>query len=92
MGTYIRIDKGMYGIPQAARLANDLLINRLAPHGYQPFEHTHGLWQHKTRPVTFTLVVNNFGVTYVGKEHADHLLNTLKKYYQVTEDWEGKLY
>jgi hypothetical protein len=31
---YIRIDKGMYGMPQAGRLANDLLVKRLKPHGY----------------------------------------------------------
>jgi hypothetical protein len=75
---YIRFDKGMYGIPQAGRLANDLLVKRLASHGYHLVEHTHGLWRHETRPVTFTLVVYAFGVKFVGKEHADHLFNTLK--------------
>jgi hypothetical protein len=65
---------------------------RPAPHGYHHVEHTHGLWHHKTRPITFTLVVDDFGVKYVGKEHADHLLNALKKHYEVTEDCEGKLY
>jgi hypothetical protein len=49
---YIRIDKGMYGLPQAGRLANNLLVTRLAPHGYRPCTHTHGLWQHDTKPVT----------------------------------------
>jgi hypothetical protein len=53
---------------------------------------THGLWRHKTRHITFTLVVDDFGVKYVGKEHADHLLNALKQHYEVTEDYEGKLY
>jgi hypothetical protein len=37
---YIRIDKGIYGLPQAGRLANSLLVMRLAPHDYQPVEHT----------------------------------------------------
>jgi hypothetical protein len=83
---YICIDKGMYGLPQAGRLANDLLIKRLAPHGYHPVEHTHGVWPHETMPVTFTLIVDDFGVKYVGREHANHLINTLKKYYEVTED------
>jgi hypothetical protein len=82
----------MYGLPQEGRLANDLLSKRPALHGYHPFEHTHGLWRHETRPSTFTLVVDDFGVKYVGRAHANHLLNTLKKYYEVTEDWEGNLY
>jgi hypothetical protein len=89
---YIRIDKGMYGLPQAGRLANYLLVKRLAPHGYHPVGHTHGLWRHITRPFTFTLVVDNFGVKYVDKDNVDHLLNALKKNYEVTEDWERKLY
>jgi hypothetical protein len=68
----------MYGLPQAGRLANNLLIKRLAPYGYRPCHHTHGLWRHDTKPVTFTLVVDDFGIKYIGKENADHLLNALK--------------
>jgi hypothetical protein len=89
---YIRIDKGMYGLPQASRPANNLLVKRLAPHGYRPCEHTHGLWRHDTKPVTFTLMVDDCGIKYVGKENADHLLNALKENYEVTEDWVGKSY
>jgi hypothetical protein len=74
----------MYGLPQAGRLTNNLLIKRLAPHGYRLCQHTHGLWQHNTKPVTFTLVVGDFGIKYIGKENADHLLNALKETYEVT--------
>jgi hypothetical protein len=82
----------MYGLPQAGRLKNNLLVTRLSPHGYHSVEHTHGMWRHKMHHITFTLLVDYFGVKYVGKEHADHLLNSLKQHYEVTEDWEGKLY
>jgi hypothetical protein len=75
---YIRFDKGMYGLPHAGGLANNLLVTRLAPHGYRPFKHTHGLWWHDTKPVTFTLVVDALVIKYLGKENADHLLNALK--------------
>jgi hypothetical protein len=89
---YIRIDKGMYGLPQAGRLANNLLITRLAPHVYRPYQHTHGLWWCDTNPVTSTLVVDDFGIKYSGNENTDHLLNALKENYEVTENWAGKLY
>jgi hypothetical protein len=89
---YIRINKGVCGLTQSGRLANNLLVTRLSPHGYHPVEYTHGMWRHKTRHITFTLVVDDFRVKYVGKEHTDHLLNALKQHYEVTEDWEGKLY
>jgi hypothetical protein len=59
---YIRIDKGMCDLSHAGRLANNLVVTRLALHGYHPVEHTHGLWRHKRRHITFTLVVDNFGV------------------------------
>jgi len=50
------------------------------------------LWRHTTRPITFSLVVNNFGIKYVGKEHADHLIQCLKEKYKLTEEWTGNLY
>ena len=69
----MEINKGMYGLPQAGIIANELLTKRLARHGYYQAEHTHGLWKHTSRPIQFALVVDDFGVQYVGKEHAQHL-------------------
>ena len=51
-----------------------------------------GLWQHKWRPIQFSLVVDDFGVKYVGREHAEHLLSVLKEHYKVTTDWTGSRY
>jgi hypothetical protein len=67
---YIKIRKGMYGLKQAGLLAIQLLQTRLAPFGYYPARHTPGLWLHKTRPISFTLMVEDFAVKYVGKQHA----------------------
>ena len=39
-----------------------------------------------------TLVVDDFGIKYGTKEDANHLLDTLKKVYQITEDWSGTKY
>jgi hypothetical protein len=50
---YIRIQKGMYGLKQAALLAYQHLVNQLKPHGYSPCPYTTGLWRHKTRPTKF---------------------------------------
>ena len=36
------------------------------------------------------MVVDNFDIKYIGKKHADHLATILKKYHNITEDWEGK--
>jgi hypothetical protein len=86
---YVEIRKGMYGLPQAGRLANDKLVAHLAKHGYHQAPNTPGLFRHETRNITFVLVVDDFGVKYVGKENADHLINTLKELYTITENWKG---
>eukprot|EP00804_Cyclotella_cryptica_P028183 CCRYP_011053-RC/>CCRYP_011053-RC protein AED:0.33 eAED:0.33 QI:0/0/0/1/0/0/2/0/415 len=83
---YMEIRRAMYGLPQAGILANKLLKQRLAKHGYYKVVHTPGLWKHTTRPISFTLIVDNFGIKYVGKEHAEHLLNALQQHY--TLDWD----
>jgi hypothetical protein len=59
---YIEIRNGMYGLKQAGLLANQLLQTHLAPFGYYPSRHTPGLWLHKTRPISFTLVLDEFAV------------------------------
>jgi hypothetical protein len=48
---YIKIQKGMYGLPQEGILTNKLLQQRLALERYHPTEHTHDLWKHETHPV-----------------------------------------
>lgn len=53
---------------------------------------TPGLFKHVWRPVWFTLVVDNFGIKYIRKKHAEHLLTVLNKYYDMERDWDGSLY
>jgi hypothetical protein len=89
---YVAIKRGMYGLPQSGILAQELLEKRLNNQGYHQSKHTPGLWTHDWRPISFSLVVDDFGVKYVGEEHANHLVNAIKEHYDVTEDWEGKRY
>lgn len=86
---YIEANKGMYGLPQAGLLANELLEKRLNKRGYRQSKHVPGLWKHDWQPIQFTLVVNDFGVKYVGEEHVQHLQQTLEEHYKVTTDWTG---
>jgi hypothetical protein len=59
---YIEIRKGMHGLKQGGLLANHLLQTRSAPFRYYPARHTPGLWLHKTRPISFSLVLDYFTV------------------------------
>jgi hypothetical protein len=89
---YVKAKRGMYGLPQSGLLANELLEKRLNKHGYQQSKLVPGLWKHDTRPIQFTLVVDNFGVKHVGEEHAQHLKNTLELHYKLTCNWTGTRY
>jgi hypothetical protein len=71
------INKGMYGLPQAGKIANNKLVPHLASHGYHQCKHTPGHFCHKTCPILFSLVVDNFGVQYVGCKHAKHLASII---------------
>jgi hypothetical protein len=89
---YCEFQQGMYGLPQAGIIAQELLAKRLGKHDYSQSETTPGLWKHEWRPITFSLVVDNFGVKYIGEEHAQHLLQTVQKYYKCSTEWEGERY
>jgi hypothetical protein len=86
---YIEIQKGMYGLPQAGILTNELLQRQLALDGFHPTEHTNGLWKHETRPVWFSLVVDYLGIKYIGRDNAEHLMASIKKNYDISSDWTG---
>lgn len=88
----VEIRKGMYGLPQAGQLAYERLVIHLAKYGYAPTRHTPGLWKHHTRPILFSLVVDDFGVKYIDKNHAEHLVAALRDLYEVTLDWDGTRY
>jgi hypothetical protein len=89
---YIEIQKGMYGLPQAGILAKKVLQRRLALDGYLPTEHTHGLWKQETCLVWFLLVVDDFGIKYIGRENAEHSMTSMKKNYDISSKWTGGAY
>jgi hypothetical protein len=84
---HLEMRRAVWGLPQAGVLANKQLRWKLAPFGYYECVNTPGLWYHVLHPISFTLVVDDFGVKYVGKKHADHLIASIKSTYKkLTED------
>ncbi len=90
---HLEMRRAVWGLPQVGILATRRLRRKLAPFGYYECVNTLWLWYHISCPISFTLVVNDFGIKYVGKEHADHLIASIKSTYKkLTEDWTGSLY
>ena len=80
------VTKGMHGIPQVGRTENYSIVKHLEPYGYRPSIKPLGLWTQKIIIINFTLVVDNSGVKYLGKEHSLHLKASLEYIYKFTTD------
>lgn len=83
----------MYGLPQAAIIANKQLQDKLEAHGYHPVPITPGLWKPDTNDMAFTLFVDDFGIKYTKHEDAKHLINALHNVgYKLSQEWDGDQY
>jgi len=51
-----------------------------------------GLWKHDWWPICFTLVIDDFGIKYAGREHALYLKTALESYYPISTNWTGNQY
>ena len=87
---YFEVLCGCYVLPQSVKIPNNLLRTRLEKAGYYESDTTPGLWRHKWCPIQFSLIVDDLGIEYVGKQHALHRLKILEQHYRITADWEGK--
>ena len=86
---YMKIVKGVPGLKQSARLANEILVQHLAPYGYAPVQHTPSLWKHESNGILFSLVVDYFGIKYTWQAETSHLIQALRDKYQITIDPSG---
>ena len=86
---YMNIVKGIPGLKQSARLANERLVHHLAPYGYAPVQHTPYLWKHESNGILFALVVDEFGIKSTSDSATSHLLQALREKYQITVDPRG---
>ncbi len=89
---YCKIRQGTYGLPQVGIIVQELLAKRLKEHGYTQSKAMPGLWTHEWHPITVSLVVDNFGVKYIGEKHAQHLLQMVQTYYTCSFKKEGERY
>ena len=79
---YLEIRWAIYSLPQEGGLANKQLKEQLTPAGYYEVTHMPGLWKHISYPIQSTLIVDDFRVKYVSKQHANHLIKALTKEYK----------
>jgi hypothetical protein len=83
----MEISKGIYGLPQAGKLAQDRLVAHLAKNGYIQCVNTPCLFIHQTNGVAFTLVVDDFLIKYSDRKDVNHLLTVLRELYTITTEF-----
>ena len=88
----VSMQKGMDGLPHAVIIAQQLLKKCLKDKGYHQIKTTPGYWKHEWHPISFSLAVDDFGVKYVGEQHANHLLSVLREFYVVDKNENGDKY
>jgi hypothetical protein len=82
----------MYGLPQADIIAQNLLTKQFNKAGYRQSKITPGYWQHNWCPISFTLVIDDFGMKYIDKNNVEHLMSILKQDYTINTNWGGMQY
>ena len=76
---YMEIRRGMTGLKQAVKIAQDRINNHIENVYYFSYQRTPSVLIHKTQLISFKQVVHNFGIKYSVKHHAQHIINRLQK-------------
>lgn len=73
-------------------LGRENIIKVLKPFVYSPDPLSPNLWAHHTRPITFCLCVDDFGVKYYTADALNHLFMALISTFTISVDDNGKKY
>jgi hypothetical protein len=57
--------------------------------GYSQSKLPPRFWTYTWYPISFSIVVDDFGMKYLNKDNVDHLLHVLKQNYLCNTNWEG---
>ena len=86
------IKQGMYGLSQAGIISQQLIEKQLNKKGYNQSKTTPVFWTQNWCPIYFSLCVDDFGIKYIGKQHAEHLMTVLREHHKFSSDWKFKRY
>jgi len=92
LSVLVRVLGGLYGMPEAGYLAQQKLIPILATKGFVQCKSTPCLFIHPTRDIEFTLVVDDFFISYAHDTDANFLLDTLRSTYPLKVNWSANKY
>ena len=68
----------MYVLVQSVIITNTSIKEHPLTFGYEHVPVTPGLYSNNTNDITFTMVVDNFGIKYIIKKCSEDLINALQ--------------
>lgn len=87
-----RVNKGIYGLPQAGRLARERLVRHLQTHGFREDPDVPSLFRHARRPIQFVLVVDDFDIGYAEESDLIAFEAALNELYTIKVDRAARKY
>ena len=88
----LEIQKGIPRLKQLCIIDRNRLGEHLTKHGCVQCRFMPSLWKNKTLLIIVTLIVDDLGIKFIIRESAQHLIDTLRKKYEITTDWNVKNY
>jgi hypothetical protein len=85
-----RLDKTIPGLPQSGIISQNALVKHIGESGYHLSDSC--IITHDTRPISATLIVDDFGIKYINDQDLHHFLDTLRAKYDITVDLTGEHY
>ena len=86
------IRKATCGLKESGKLVNEQLKKVLAAADHQPYKHYLGLCCNSSCPISFSIVVNDFGEKIIARDDVEHINNVLKNSLPIKSDWAGECY
>ena len=89
---YAKINKAWFGLKQSGKIAHDNLVQHLKKHRYIQVKNTDGLFVHGLQDISFTSVVDDFGIIFSNKDGLNHLISVMRGKYKFKVDFDAKQY
>ena len=86
------VNGSMYGHPAAGRIAQTEFKALVKAHDYYEHPDVPCLFLHRTRPTSFTLIVDDLGIKIFSENDLQHLIDTIKTKWDVKVDRTGAKY
>ena len=89
---YVKINKAWFGLRQSCKIPHNDFVQHLNKQGYVQAKNSDRLFFHGLCDISFTLVVDDFGIQYTNKDDVNHLISLMQGMCKFKVDFDTKQY